>query len=80
METQVSDKVIEYLTSVPKYGWRNGTVDQWVNYENSLNTWCWNEISKDMSVNEKVDIFLSKIEGAVESSFENLKDKKVEKN
>ena len=70
---------MEYLTSVPMYGWRNGTVEQWDNYKNNLNCKDWCEISENLSVHEKVDILLRNIENAVMASFENLKDKKVKK-
>ena len=79
-QSQESEKFMEYLTSVPMYGWRNGTVEQWDNYMNKLNSKDWCDISQNLNVHEKVDILLRNIEDAVALSFENLMEKKVKKN
>ena len=73
-QSQDSKKFTEYLTSVPKFGWRNSSVEQWKQYENTLNSRVWSEISGNLSVQEKVDILLKNIENAV-LTFENLMEK-----
>ena len=41
-DSKICDKIVEYFTSVPKFGWRNGTTEQWENYENCLKSDVWN--------------------------------------
>ena len=78
-EPQKSEKVIDYLTNVPKYEWRNGSDEQWSKYENILNEFSWYEISADLGVCEKVKLLLSKIEDTVSQCFENLVERSKER-
>ena len=50
-------KPVKYLTSVPNYNWRSGTIDQWDRYCERVNTSEWLDISEGKNVEDKVKLF-----------------------
>ena len=46
---------MEYFTKIPRYGWRNGLDEEWENYLSKLDCDEWNDISKGMNVEQKLE-------------------------
>ena len=71
--------VIQYLTTVPNYGWKKGTTEHWEKYHNILNDINWCEMTQNLCLTDKVRMFMTIVENAVSESFDNLVEKKSEK-
>ena len=78
-ENSRNEKIMEYVTTVPNYGWRKGSVEQWDSYHKLINDHDWNEISAGKNVDDKVKLLFKTIEFAVKESFDNLIERKENK-
>ena len=76
---ECDEEIIQYLTKVPQYAWRNGTDDQWEKYREIINENYWKSLSGDCSLKQKVNSLYRMIENTVSLSFENLIEKKKRK-
>lgn len=47
------EEMINYLTKVPQFSWRNGSEEQWRKYKEILNENDWNTLSMEMSIEKK---------------------------
>ena len=65
-----------YLTKIPNYNWKKGSVEQWDNYQEILNSVDWIAETRDMDVEEKIEFLNGKMEEAVSRTFQDLLERK----
>ena len=74
---QSNSDEISYLSKVPNFEWKKGTIEQLERYNEKINSNNWYEMFLNMKLSEKVKLFNDIVESAVASIFDNLMENKT---